>query len=130
MAERFGVAVSAGSLRVEGGVSMPHAWTAEGVSIEGAFTGAHVLHLSVAGCVLNDLYREAERLGLSINGARVRAWGTFDPETWSSEGISYDVALDSSLRDADIATLLATVDDVAEVPKALRAGTTVRRTDV
>src|SRR6478609_2658137 len=60
-----------------------------------AFTGAHLLHLAAAGCVLNDVYREAERLGVPIDGVRVTASGGFDTDTWQSTGISYAVDIDS-----------------------------------
>jgi uncharacterized OsmC-like protein len=125
----FQVTVTAGSLRPEGGsiTSMPHTWTEGGVSIEAAFTGAHLLHLAAAGCVLNDLYREAQRMGIDLDGVRVRARGGFDVETWSSTGITYDVDLESDAAPEDLERLLALVDDVAEIPRALRRGTTVRR---
>jgi hypothetical protein len=82
-----------------------------------------------AGCIVNDLYREAERLRLSIDGARVRAIGGFDTTTWSSTGINYQVAVSSEAGGEEIRHLLAVVDDVAEIPKALRSGTTVARTN-
>lgn len=48
----------------------------EGVAVEVTFTGAHLLHLSAAGCVLNDVYREATQAG------------DFESETWWSTGIT------------------------------------------
>ncbi len=127
MAEHYPVVVGAGSLRAADGVTMPHAWTPGGVSLECTFSGAHVLHLAVAGCVLNDVYREAARLGLSVDGVRVAADGDFDGATWQSTGISYEVDLDSDLGREEIARLLEIVDEVAEIPRALRQGTTVKR---
>ena len=126
MDERFPVAVSAGSLRSADGVTMPHAWTDEGVSVEAPFTGAHLLHVAVAGCVLNDLYREADRAGITINGVRVTASGAYDDE-WSSTGIEYAVALDSQLSDDQMAELISAVDEVAEIPRAVRRGAEVVR---
>ena len=123
----FQVVVSAGTLRSANGVSMPHRWTPGGVVVDAEFTGAHLYHLAAAGCVLNDVYREAEHLGLSIAGVRVRASGAFDSSQWVSTGVEYEVDIDSGAGDDDIAHLLAVVDDVAEIPKALRSGTTVRR---
>jgi len=126
MDERYHVAVSAGSLRSSEGVSMPHAWTDEGVVIQGPFTGAHLLHVAVAGCVLNDLYREADRAGLAIKGVRVTASGAFTPE-WESTGIEYSVALDTQLSDDQMDELISAVDEAAEIPIALRRGITVTR---
>jgi hypothetical protein len=123
----FEVVVSAGSLRAASGVVMSHRWTPEGVVVESEFTGAHLYHLSAAGCVLNDVYRESITLGVLVNGARVRASGGFDPSTWASTGVIYDVEVDSDASEPDVAHLLEVVDKVAEIPKALRSGTSVKR---
>jgi uncharacterized OsmC-like protein len=128
--EQFGAAVSAGSYRADSDrtVRFPHRWTPEGVTVEADFTGAHLLHLAAAGCVLNDVYREADALGIPIDGVRVVAEGGFDTSTWASTGITYRVDLDSRAAADDLAGLLRRVDEVAEIPRALRAGATVRRT--
>lgn len=123
----FEVVVSAGSLRAERGVMMAHRWTAEGVVVETEFTGAHLYHLSAAGCVLNDVYRESVRLGVVVNGVRVRAWGGFDTATWASTGVTYDVQVDSDASETDVAHLIEVVEEVAEIPRTLRSGTTVSR---
>ncbi|MCL6669180.1 OsmC family protein [Streptomyces panaciradicis] len=129
MADDFGVVVSAGSLRSgdEHAVRFPHRWTPEGVTVEADFTGAHLLHLAAAGCVLNDLYREAAGLGITLDGARVTASGGFDTGNWESTGIGYSVTLDSAAPAADLDRLLDVVDEVAEIPRALRAGASVGR---
>jgi uncharacterized OsmC-like protein len=127
MAERYAVSVGAGSLVIDDGYALPHAWTGAGVTVEATFTGAHLLHLAVAGCVLNDVYREAEKLGVKVDGVRVTAQGGFDEETWHSTGIEYLVAVDAPTSAETIERLLAVVDEVAEVPKALAAGIVVRR---
>jgi uncharacterized OsmC-like protein len=95
--------------------------------VEGAFTGGHLLHLAAAGCVLNDLYREAAALGIELNGARVTAAGGFDTATWQSTGIGYAVQVSSDAPVGQIAHLLEVVDEVAEIPRAIRAGATVCR---
>lgn len=125
----FDVVVGAGTLRAahEGAVDMPHRWTDGGVSVESAFTGGHLLHLAVAGCVLNDVYREAQRLGIEVHGVRVTAGGAFDTDTWRSTGISYAVQIDSPAPAEEIDRLVATVDAVAEIPQAIRAGAPVER---
>ena len=127
---RFPVTVSAGSLRPEGdiGTEMAHQWTDVGVVVEAPFTGGHLYHLAAAGCVLNDVYREAERLGMTIAGVRVRADGALDTTTWTSTGVEYRVEIDADAGKAEIDRLLAVVDEVAEIPKALRTGTSVVRT--
>ena len=129
MPDRYEVVLGAGSLRSgsAAAVGFPHAWTADGVTVEAEFTGAHLLHVAVAGCVLNDLYREAAGLGLELAGVRVIAGGGFDTATWVSTGITYSVELDSAAPAEELARLVGVVDEVAEIPRAVRAGTPVRR---
>jgi uncharacterized OsmC-like protein len=123
----FEVVAGAGTLRstAAGAVSFPHKWTGAGVTVEVTFTGAHLLHLAAAGCVLNDVYREAENLGIAVLGVRVSASGAFNTETWQSTGISYTVELDTAAPAAAVDDLLRLVDSVAEIPKAIRAGASV-----
>ncbi|GAA4889407.1 hypothetical protein GCM10025789_02260 [Tessaracoccus lubricantis] len=125
----FVVTVGAGTLRPtsETAVHFPHRWTDEGVGVEAAFTGGHLWVLAPAGCVLNDVYREAAGMGLEIDGVLVSATGGLDEDTWQSTGISYAVEIDSPEDPEVLDELVATVDSVAEIPKALRTGTTVRR---
>jgi hypothetical protein len=129
MVDGFEVVVGAGTLRSDDDqvVHMPHRWTVEGVTVQTDFTGAHLLHLAVAGCMLNDLYREAAALGIELAGARVSAAGGFDTETWQSTGIRYWVQLDSPAPNEQLDRLLHVVDEVAEIPQAIRAGAPVHR---
>lgn len=122
----FGVRATAGTLRAVEGVVLHHTWTDEGVVAGPAANGAQLLHLSVALCVLNDTYREAERLGIEMAGVIVEADGGFDDDGRST-GIAYAVTLDSPATAGDLARLGARVDDVAEVPRAIRAGAAVGR---
>lgn len=123
---------AAGSLRdsVRADVTFAHRWSEEGVSVEAAFTGAHLLHLSAGGCVLNDVYREAQEADVVVHGVRVTVDGDFDRESWSSTGITYSVEVDSPSPDEEVQRLLCAVDELAEIPRALRAGVGVveRRT--
>jgi alkanesulfonate monooxygenase SsuD/methylene tetrahydromethanopterin reductase-like flavin-dependent oxidoreductase (luciferase family) len=59
----------------------PHRWTPGCVTAEADFTGAHLLHLAAASCVVNDLYWEAAALGIELKGVRVIAAGGFDTAT-------------------------------------------------
>lgn len=126
MGDEYAVSVSAGSLRSETGTPFPHRWTDEGVTVDATFTGAHLLHLAVAGCVLNDLYREAVELGITLDGVRVSASGGFD-DGWASTGITYSIEVDSAADPALLADLVTRVDSVAEIPKTLRAAAAVSR---
>jgi len=125
----YGVVVSAGSLRpeVHDRVVMRHRWTTGGVTIEADFTGGHLYHLAAAGCLINDVYREAQHLGIGLDGVCVRARGGFDSATWTSTGVVYEIDVASDANSEEVEQLLLIVDDVAEIPKALRSSATVRR---
>lgn len=129
MADDFPVTLTSGSLREDpsAGWLVPHAWTDGGVVVQAAPNGAGVLHVAVALCVLNDTYREARDRGLDVAGVRVSARGEFDPETWRSTGVSYAVEVDSPSPASEVSALMAHVDSVAEIPRALRAGMIVER---
>jgi hypothetical protein len=122
----WGVRATAGTLRASEGVVLQHTWTAAGVVAAPAANGAHLLHLSVALCVLNDTYREAEALGIEVDGVVVEADGAFD-DGWRSTGIEYSVTIDSRASTEDLARLAAMVDEIAEIPRAIRAGGSVAR---
>ena len=125
----YEVVVGAGSRRSSDASarSFSHRWTEAGVSVEAEFTGAHLLHLAAAGCILNDVYREATALGLEVRGVRVSAEGDFESDTWRSTGITYLVDLDTDAAEDDVDELLRRVDYAAEIPKAIRQGAAVER---
>jgi uncharacterized OsmC-like protein len=131
MTERYGVAVATGSLKPASGsvVEFPHRWTPEGVSVTTDFTGAHLLHLAAAGCVLNDIHREAQKLDIPVEGVRVEATGGYDPDSWQSTGIEYTVQIATPASPEKLQRLLEIVDSVAEIPRAIRAGAPVQRTE-
>jgi uncharacterized OsmC-like protein len=130
MDNRFEATVGAGTMMSPSGtaVRFPHRWTDGGVTVEADFTGGHVLHLAVAGCGLNDVYREAAALGIDVKGVRVTAAGGFDTATWQSTGIDYSVEVSSDAPADQLTHLFSVVDQVAEIPQAIRAGAPVQRT--
>src|SRR5260370_30433352 len=118
MDDRFDVVVGAGSLRVVGEreVCFPHRWTPEGVSVAADFSGGHLLHLAAAGCVLNDVYREAAVLGIELNGVRVTAAGGVNTATRQAPRIAYAVAGSSDAPPPQPPPLLPVVVHAADVP--------------
>jgi uncharacterized OsmC-like protein len=129
MSEDFTVTVGTGSLRPPDpdALALPHRWTPGGMRATPVPTGAHLLHLAVAGCVLNDVHREAAARGIPLDGVEVRAGGGFAPGSWASTGIGYTVRLDTPAGEHEAELLLAVVDEVAEIPRALRQGVPVTR---
>lgn len=89
------------------------------------FSGGELLHLAVAGCVSNDLFREAARLGLTLSRVAVRVEGDFAGDPTVSTGIVYEVEIDGDASDDELDDLVRLVDEIAEIPNSLRRSTTV-----
>lgn len=105
---------------------VPHQWTDGGIAVEGGGTGAHLLLTAIAGCVLNDLYREAQP-GVRVDGVLVDAAGDFDGETWSTTSITWAARVDSPEDEGVVGQLVDRVAEVAEIPRVVRGEVTVTR---
>lgn len=103
-----------------GHTGQQHAFTIE------EFTGGHVLHLAIAGCVSNDLFREAKARGIRLTRVKVTAAGGFDGDPCRSTGVTYDVEVEGDASVADLEDLVSRVESLAEIPSALRHGAVVR----
>ncbi len=88
--------------------------------------GGQLLHLAVAGCVSNDLFREAEARGLRLTRVRVRVDGGFAGSPAVSTGIGYEVEVEGDASTGDLRALVDHVDAIAEIPASLRGGTAVQ----
>jgi putative redox protein len=93
------------------------------------FSGGELLHLAVAGCVSNDLFREAAQRGIGLTRVVVTADGGYAGQPAVSTGISYSVQIEGDATDADLRALVRHVDEIAEIPNSLRDGTRVRLKD-
>ena len=89
------------------------------------FNGGELLHLAIAGCISNDLFREAARLGITLSRVQVVVDGEFDGDPAVSSGIRYQVSVDGNRPRAELDQLVELVDRIAEIPNSLRAGTAV-----
>lgn len=79
---------------------------AEPTVLTTALTGGHPLHLAVATCVLNDIYREAQRMGIPIDSVSVSAGGGFGGDPVVSTGITYSVEVVSPVSRAQVDELI------------------------
>jgi uncharacterized OsmC-like protein len=87
--------------------------------------GGEFLMLALATCYCNDLYREAERLGIPIEGAQVEATAEFPGVGLAATNIRYRAVVTSSASAEAIARLLRETDAVAEVHNTIRSGVPV-----
>jgi uncharacterized OsmC-like protein len=90
------------------------------------FNGGELLYLAIAGCVSNDLFREARVQGIALDSVRVRVSGDFSGDPAVSGAVDYEVELAGAAPIERLRALADHVDRIAEIPNSLRAGTPVR----
>jgi putative redox protein len=90
------------------------------------FSGGQLLYLAVAGCISNDLFREARAAGIELESVRIKVGGNFVGEPAVSEDILYEVELKGDAPEERLQALVDQVDEIAEIPNSLRRGTRVR----
>lgn len=86
-----------------------------------AVNGGEFLMLALATCYCNDLYREAQRLGIKIEAVEVEASADFPDRGLAATNVTYRARVQSAEPAARIAQLLQETDAVAEVHNTLRA---------
>jgi putative redox protein len=90
------------------------------------FNGGQLLYLSIAACWSNDLYREAASMGIELDGVEITVDGDFPARGSGSTPITVDVVVRSSAASEDrIRELIAVVEGVAEIPRAIRDATSI-----
>ncbi len=94
------------------------------VTIE-TLSGGHLLHLAVAGCLFNDILREAGKRGVTLTELQITAEGGFAGEPLCSTGVSYSVAIAGEAPDAELHILVAACQQASAVAQSLRRGTAV-----
>ena len=90
-----------------------------------AINGGEFLMLALATCYCNDLYREAERLAVPIDGVEVEASAEFPGVGLAAMNITYRATVSSSASSSALAQLLRETDAVAEIHNTVRAGVPV-----
>ena len=91
-----------------------------------AVNGGEFLMLALATCYCNDVYREAERLQIPVDGVAVEASADFPGPGLAATNIRYHARITSPAPEDVIANLLRHTDAVAEVHSTIRNGAQVR----
>jgi organic hydroperoxide reductase OsmC/OhrA len=86
--------------------------------------GGEFLLLALATCYC-DLYREAARLGISVDSVEVEASADFEGVGLAGNNIRYRARVLANASDAEVARLLRETDAVAEIHNTVRAGLAV-----
>lgn len=89
------------------------------------FSGGQLLYLSIAACWSNDLYREAATMGIELDGVELTVDGDFPARGSGSTPITVDLIVRSTAPEAKVRELIAEVERVAEIPRAIREGPSI-----
>jgi organic hydroperoxide reductase OsmC/OhrA len=89
------------------------------------FNGGQLLYLAIAACWSNDLYREAATMDIELDGVEVAVDGDFPARGAGSTPITVDVVIRSSAPEERLLELIAEVERVAEIPRAIRDATPI-----
>ena len=89
------------------------------------FNGGQLLYLSIAACWSNDLYREAATMGIELDGVEITVDGDFPARGAGSTPSSVDVVVRSGAFEERVRELIAEVERVAEIPRAIRDATPI-----
>jgi uncharacterized OsmC-like protein len=90
------------------------------------FSGGQLLNLAVAGCISNDLFREAAKRDLSLDRVRVTADSDYAGDPATATAIAYEVEVSGHASSEALADLVRYVSEIAEIPASIRRGTEVR----
>jgi putative redox protein len=90
------------------------------------FNGGQLLYLAVAGCISNDLFRDARAAGIELSSVGVKVLGDFAGEPAVSDEILYEVEVAGDAPEDQLQALVERIDEIAEIPNSLRQGTRVR----
>jgi organic hydroperoxide reductase OsmC/OhrA len=82
--------------------------------------GGELLLMAVATCYCNDLYREAGRKGIAIDGVDVEVMGEYPGEGSPLNGIRYRATVTTQAPKEKVFELMTQVDSEAEIHNTLR----------
>lgn len=89
------------------------------------FNGGQLLYLSIAACWSNDLFREAATMGVDLDGVELTVDGDFPARGSGSTPITVDLVVRSGAPEDKVRELIAEVERVAEIPRAIRDATPI-----
>ncbi len=84
--------------------------------------GGELLFLALATCYCNDIFREAARRGVAVQGVEVEVEGEFGAEGEPARSISYRAMVRAHAGEREIRQLMLDTDRMAEIQNTLRLG--------
>lgn len=91
-----------------------------------SINGGEFLFLAVATCYCNDIYREAAKRGITVQGVEVQVNGEFGADGESAQNVTYDAVVTANASKEAIEQLMRDTDCIAEIHGSLRIETPVR----
>jgi putative redox protein len=88
-------------------------------------SGGHLLHLAVAGCLFNDILREAKARGIAVTDLRISADGGFEGDPPLSTGITYSIDIAGDAPEDELREIVEHREAIAAIPLTLRRGAEV-----
>lgn len=89
-------------------------------------SGGELLFLAIATCYCNDIYREAGKRGIKVEGVEVDVDGDFEAEGKPATNIIYRSKIKADGDDNAIRDLIMHTDSIAEIHNSLRIETKVQ----
>ncbi|HEY9000583.1 MAG TPA: OsmC family protein [Mucilaginibacter sp.] len=93
-----------------------------------SINGGELLLLSLATCFCNDIYREAVKRNIAVDGIEVEVTGEFGAEGEPGFNFQYKAGVTSNASQQEIDALLIHTDQVAEIHNTLRKGLNITLT--
>ncbi len=87
--------------------------------------GGELLFLALATCYCNDIYREAAKMGISVEKVEVEVSGDFGAAGEPAKNVSYWAKVFANASEETIHQLMVHTDTVAEIQNTLRIATPV-----
>jgi putative redox protein len=89
------------------------------------FNGGQLLYMAIGACWSNDLCREAATMGIELDGVELMVDGDFPARGSGSTPITVDLVVRSGAPEVELRELIAEVERVAEIPRAIRDATPI-----
>lgn len=93
-----------------------------------SISGGELLLLALATCFCNDIYREAAKRNIAVDGVEIEVSGEFGAEGEPGFNFQYRAKVASNARQEEIDALIAHTDQVAEIHNTLRKGLNITLT--
>jgi organic hydroperoxide reductase OsmC/OhrA len=84
--------------------------------------GGELLFLALATCYCNDIYREAEKMGIQVTNVEVIVEGDFGSDGEPAKNVTYSAKVNANASIKEIDELMRNTDKVAEIHNTLRIG--------